>query len=72
MRLILLAICGVREYNMGKTYKDKGDYWDTSRDVYQLMLIQGVTKSGVHKDVKREKNKKGSREWKLDRDNGEW
>ena len=42
------------------------------RDRMLTALINGVTKSGVHKDVKREKNKNGSREWKLDRDNGEW
>ena len=56
---------------MGKTYKDKREH-DMSRDLYQLMLINGATKAGIHKDVKREKNRNGSREWKLDRDNGEW
>ena len=56
---------------MGKTFKDKREH-DTTRDLYQLMIIGGATKANVHKDVKREKNKKGSREWKLDRDNREW
>lgn len=57
---------------MGKTFKDKREFQDTSRDLYQLMIIGGATKASVHRDVKREKNKNGSREWKLDRDNGEW
>lgn len=57
---------------MGKTFKDKREFQDTSRDVYQLMLINGATKANVQKDRKREKNKNSSREWKLDRDNGEW
>jgi hypothetical protein len=52
---------------MGKTYKDKREFWDTSRDIYQLMLIQGVTKANVHKDRKREKNvdrcREKSKEW---------
>jgi hypothetical protein len=65
------VICGAREYNMGKTYKDKREFWDTSRDIYQLMLIQGVTKANVHKDRKRESNKKKCRD-AVDSDRGEW
>lgn len=57
---------------MGKTFKDKREFVDTTRDLYQLMIIGGATKASVHRDRKREKNKNGSREWKLDRDNREW
>lgn len=57
---------------MGKTFKDKREYVDTSRDVFQLMIINGATKASVHKDRKREKNKNASREWKVANDNREW
>jgi len=56
---------------MGKTYKDKREYVDTSRDLYQLMLINGATKANVHKDRKRESNKKKCRDT-VDRDEREW
>ena len=56
---------------MGKTYKDKREYWDTSRDLYQLMLINGATKANVHKDRKREKNKNSCRD-SVDSEAGEW
>lgn len=56
---------------MGKTFKDKREYVDTSRDLYQLMLINGATKANVHKDRKREKNKNSCRT-SLDRDEREW
>jgi hypothetical protein len=48
---------------MGKTFKDEPKIADTSRDLYQLMLINGATKANVHKDRKREKNKKMCRNW---------
>jgi hypothetical protein len=48
---------------MGKTFKDKPKIADTSRDLYQLMLINGATKANVHKDRKREKNKNKCRNW---------
>ena len=56
---------------MGKTFKDKREYVDTSRDLYQLMLINGATKANVHKDRKREHNKKKCRD-AVDREAGEW
>lgn len=56
---------------MGKTYKDKREYVDTSRDVFQLMIINGATKANVHKDRKREHNKKKCRD-SVDSDRGEW
>jgi hypothetical protein len=56
---------------MGKTFKDKREYVDTSRDLYQLMLINGATKANVHKDRKRENNKNSCRD-SVDREAGEW
>lgn len=42
-----------------------------TRDYYMLMIINGVTKAGVHQDKKKEKKRKECRK-KVDHRNDEW
>ena len=42
-----------------------------TRDYFMLQIINGATKAGVHKDKRKEKNKKECRK-KVDTRKGEW